>query len=139
MDDEEDDDGDEEEEEEEEENDNSEDYDGNDHESKGEPLKSPSQSGSHIYTAIYDFKAEQEGDLSVKVRLSVFLNHSVLFELSAKFHFCFKYVFPVMHHHLDAVIRRAMYWGLSRCQQMTGGSLRIVKATEGWFQKTIWR
>ncbi|XP_056903466.1 nephrocystin-1 [Takifugu flavidus] len=60
------DDDDDEEEEEEEENDNSEDYDGNDHESKVELLKSPSQSGSHIYTAIYDFKAQQEGDLSVK-------------------------------------------------------------------------
>lgn len=57
-------------EEEEEDNDDSEDDDGNGHESKAEPLKSPSQSGSHIYTAVYDFKAEQEGDLSVKVKLS---------------------------------------------------------------------
>lgn len=62
-----DDDDEDDEEEDEEENDNSEEYDGNDHESKMEPLKSSSQSGSHIYTAIYDFKAEQEGDLSVKV------------------------------------------------------------------------
>lgn len=66
-------------EEEEEENDNSEDYDSNDHESKEEPLKSPSQSGSHIYTAIYDFKAEQEGDLSVKVKLSFFFFKSQCF------------------------------------------------------------
>lgn len=37
-------------------------------ENKKEPLKSTSQSGSCIYTAIYDFNAEQEGDLSVKVK-----------------------------------------------------------------------
>ncbi|CAF97042.1 unnamed protein product, partial [Tetraodon nigroviridis] len=33
---------------------------------KKEPLKLASQSGPCIYTAIYDFNAEQEGDLSVQ-------------------------------------------------------------------------
>lgn len=49
--------------------------------------------------------------------------------------------FPLMHHYLKrfSLFRRVMCWGLSRSQQMNGGSLRTVKATEEWFQKPIWR
>lgn len=46
-----------------------------------------------------------------------------------------------MHHCLNilSVFRRVMYWGLSTCQQKTGGSLRTVKATQELFQTTILR
>lgn len=53
----------------------------------------------------------------------------------------FSRTFPLTHHHLKifSVFRRVMYWGLSRSQQIIGGWLRTVKATEEWFQKPFWR